>query len=73
MALSQGEFSARCLWPLYETLKNNYNGTIDIKVMPSDQERESQNSIDILVLKADKDYSDFNRSGKKEVDILLAQ
>ena len=57
---------------LYETLKNNYNGTVDIKVMPSEQERESQNSIDILVLKADKDYSDFNSElAKKEVDILL--
>ncbi len=57
---------------LYETLKNHYNGSIDIKVMPSEQEREYQNSIDILVLKADKDYSDFDSTlAKNEVAILL--
>lgn len=57
---------------LYETLKNRYNGSMDVKVMPSEQEKEYQNSIDILVLKADKDYSDFDLTqAKKEIGILL--
>ncbi|TSC74237.1 MAG: DNA primase [Parcubacteria group bacterium Gr01-1014_44] len=58
---------------LYESLKKQYNGSIDAKVMPSDLEEEHQNSIDILVLKADKDYGDFNsEEAKKELSILLA-
>jgi len=78
--LSRGFFPPAPLVGLYESLKNHYNGSaclpigmVDVKVMPSDLERENQNSIDILVLKADKDYSDFNlEDAKKEVDILLA-
>lgn len=58
---------------LYETLKNQYNGSVDQKVMPSESEREHQNSIDILVLKADKDYGDFNpEQAKNEITILLS-
>ena len=72
--LSREFFPPTPLAGLYESLKNHYNGSIDIKVMPSDLEREHQNSIDILVLKADKDYSDFNpEEAKKEIDILLAR
>ena len=72
-ALSQEFFPPVQLAGLYESLKNRYNGSVDVKIMPSDLEREQQNSIDILVLKADKDYSDFNpEQAKKEVAILLA-
>lgn len=73
MESMSGFFPPVSMAGLYEMLKNRYNGSVDIKVMSSDLERENQNSIDILVLKADKDYSDFNlEDAKKEVDILLA-
>ncbi len=73
LELSREFFPPAPMAGLYESLKNHYNGSVDLKVMPSDSERENQNSIDILVLKADKDYSDFNpEQAKKEVEILLA-
>ncbi len=70
---SQSFFPPAPLTGLYGSLKNRYNGSIDPKAMPSETEREHQNSIDILVLKADKDYSDFDsEQAKKEISILLA-
>ena len=63
--LSREFFPPAPLAGLYESLKKRYNGS-------TDTETEHQNSIDILVLKADKDYSDFNSElAKKEIDILL--
>lgn len=74
LELSREFFPPASLAGLYESLKNQYNGSVDVKVMPSDSERENQNSIDILVLKADKDYSDFDlEKAKIEVGILLAR
>jgi DNA primase len=56
---------------LYESLKKQYNGSSGKE---GTLEKEYQNSIDILVLKADKDYGDFDsEKAKKEIDILLAR
>lgn len=50
---------------LYESLKRRYNGSEDV-------EDENKNFIDVLVLKADKDYGDFKiEDAKKEIDDWL--
>ena len=65
--LSSEFFPPASLAGLYESLKKRYNGSVDI-------EREHQSSIDILVLKADKDYSDFNpEEAKKEIGALVGR
>lgn len=56
---------------LYESLKKKYNGSMDKENV---LDKENQNSIDILVLKADKDYNDLSpEEAKKEMDILLSR
>jgi hypothetical protein len=55
---------------LYEYLKTQYTNKAEIS---NDANKEVQNSIDILLLKADKDYSDFGpKEAEKETEILLA-
>ena len=69
--ISRGFFPPASMASLYESLKKRYNGFVGKEAPP---EKENQNSIDILVLKADKDYSDFDsEDAKKEIDILLAR
>ncbi|TSC85062.1 MAG: DNA primase [Parcubacteria group bacterium Gr01-1014_13] len=71
MSSSQAFFPPASMASLYESLKRQYNGSIDQKEA---LEKEQQNSIDILVLKADKEYSDFDLAkAKKEIDILVAR
>ncbi len=65
-------FEGTILAALYESLKKHYNGSIDIEMLKNGLNKEDQASIDILVLKTDKDYSDFDLAqAKKELDILL--
>ncbi len=69
--LKVGFFPPTPMASLYESLKRQYNGSMDKK---EGLEKEHQTSIDILVLKADKDYSDFDSvKAKKEIEILLAR
>ncbi len=57
---------------LYESLKKHYNGNIDIGTVKNGLTKEEQSAIDILVLKTDKDYSDFDlEKTNKELSILL--
>ena len=65
--LSQEFFPPAPLAGLYESLKKRYNGS-------TDTQKEHQGSIDVLVLKADKDYSDFNsEEAKKEIEALFGR
>ncbi len=65
VSLSHDFFPPAPLSGLYESLKKRYNGSVDIK-------KEDQNSIDILVLKADKDYNELSpKEVKSELDILF--
>ncbi len=53
---------------LYESLKKQYNGSVDKQAI----EKENQDSIDILILKADKDYGDLSpEDARKELNILF--
>src|SRR3989344_2353541 len=71
--LNRGFFPPAPMIGLYESLKKRYNGSEDTHANAGQAEKENQISIDILVLKADKDYSDFDlEQAKKEVSILLA-
>jgi DNA primase len=71
MSQSQAFFPPLPMVGLYESLKKQYNGSGSTEEV---LEREYQNSIDILVLKADKDYNDFDlEKAKKEIDILLGR
>ncbi|HSR89246.1 MAG TPA: DNA primase [Candidatus Udaeobacter sp.] len=68
---SQSFFPPTPLASLYESLKKQYNGYTDKEDI---LEKEDQNSIDVLVLKADKDYSSFTvEEAKKEIEVLLAR
>ena len=70
-SLNGGFFPPTSMVGLYESLKKQYNGSID---KGGEIEKEQQSSIDILVLKADKDYGDFDlEKAKKEIEILLAR
>lgn len=57
---------------LYESLKKHYNGTIDLNAVKHDLSKEEQTSVDILLLKLDKDYSGFDlKEAEKESEILF--
>lgn len=59
---------------LYEGLKKVYNNKdVDLEATRNGLSKENQNSIDILLLKADKDYGDFSaEEARKEIKILLS-
>jgi len=62
-------FAQTSFFGLYEYLKTKYTN----KAESNGADKEAQNSIDILLLKADKDYSDFGpKEAEKEAGILLA-
>ncbi|MBI2037676.1 MAG: DNA primase [Candidatus Magasanikbacteria bacterium] len=58
---------------LYESLKTHYNtSNLDINAIRDSLSKEDQDSVDILVLKTDKDYSAFGApEAKKELDFLF--
>jgi len=63
-------FAQTSFFGLYEYLKTQYTNKAELS---NGVDKEVQNSIDILLLKADKDYSDFGQKEvEKEAGILLA-
>ncbi len=67
----KGEYFAQTsFFGLYEYLKKYYTNKAETI---SGADKEMKNSIDILLLKADKDYGDFGvKESGKEVEILLS-
>lgn len=62
-------FTPTSFFGLYEHVKKHYTNKAEIN---SGADKEVQNSIDILLLKADKDYGDFDaKAAEKEAGILL--